>query len=285
MKKLLFFLLILFVISCSSKEKQTPFTALSSEYPNQTVMAYLNDNTAVIGKLKEVPADGTFNIEYNAFLLLNKKSVEMPFDGIQNAKFDVKNPNIIYIVDKNSDLYKWDYVKNTKELLDESVMDTFDLSPDGTKLAYMKGEMPDYDLYIINLKTKVLEKLTETTSSAWNPVFSPDSKEIAFVYSPDGYPSIWKLSIETKNLTLLTNKEMTPQKAMECGECLDPFPANKDLIWKGDNLLFEKNNESFMLNLSSKSLKKLGKIKNLHKDIDGKIVGTDEDSNLQILAQ
>lgn len=285
MKKLLLFLLILLVISCSSKEKQTPFTALSNEYPSQTVMAYLNDNTAVIGKLKEVPPDGTFNIEYKAFLLLNKKSIEMPFEGIQNAKFDVKNTNIIYIVDKNADLYKWDYVKNTKELLDESVMDTFDLSPDGTKLAYMKGEMPDYDLYVINLKTRVPEKLTETTTSAWNPVFSPDSKEIAFVYSPDGYPSIWKLSVETKNLTLLTNKDITPQKAMECGECLDPFPQGKDLIWKGDNLLFEKNDESFMLNLSSKSLKKLGKIKNLHKDIDGKIVGIDEDSNLQILAQ
>ncbi len=309
MKKVILFLLVFLILSCNSNEnnnfkenlnnninlntkitkenidlsnKKTILSTLINKYPNEKILSYVDENNAIIGKLKDAPPNGTFKIQYDAYLLLNGKKTEIPFENIQNAKFDVKEKNIVYIVDKQSNLYKFNIENGEQKLLDESIIYSFDLSNDGTKAAYLKGEMPDYDLYVINLKTYDKQKLTENATPSWNPVFSEDNKEIIFVYSPEGFSSIWKISIDNKKLTQLTNKEITSQKAMECGECLQPFPNENQMIWKNNNLYFESYKESYNLNLSTFELKSIGKIRNLHKD-NGNIFGTDENKKLQLI--
>ncbi|MDQ6830553.1 MAG: S9 family peptidase [Gemmatimonadota bacterium] len=67
-------------------------------------------------------------------------------------------------------------------------------SPDGTKLAFSTNPTPlirDYrsDAYVVTIASKQLEKVSQTSDVASNPVFSPDGKTLAFTITPNSHKS------------------------------------------------------------------------------------------------
>jgi len=61
-------------------------------------------------------------------------------------------------------------------------------SPDGDKIAFIGLKDDRTDLYVYNMKTKTLFRLTNDQFSEFEPSWSPDGKKIVFV-SQRGFSS------------------------------------------------------------------------------------------------
>ncbi|MDZ7301193.1 MAG: DPP IV N-terminal domain-containing protein [candidate division KSB1 bacterium] len=97
----------------------------------------------------------------------------------------------------------------------------FSWSPDGTKLVYSSKSSSNphysslYDLYLLDLKTNKVERLTRA-ARVHSPNWSPDGKSIACVLNTDGTTNLALFDIEKRQLKILThykNQEQiyTPQ--------------------------------------------------------------------------
>lgn len=86
---------------------------------------------------------------------------------------------------------------------------TFDISPDGTQIVFPGVGKGVRDLYLLDLKTYKVTRLTETESWETQPRFSPDGRSI--VYSAwtdpkqeDHYWNLYLLDLETRQIRQLT---------------------------------------------------------------------------------
>ncbi len=61
-----------------------------------------------------------------------------------------------------------------------------DFSPDRTKIVFMSGVNFDFDLYVVDLATGDVTRLTTTPGLDGFPVYSPDGSKIAFVSARSG---------------------------------------------------------------------------------------------------
>lgn len=94
-------------------------------------------------------------------------------------------------------------------------------SPRGDRIAFAKNVNGEgWDLYIFNLTTRQLERLTHNATYVGHPSWSPDEQRIAFDMMFDGQTEIAVLDIESGNISRLTNRE---------GNDLIP-------VWSGDNV-------------------------------------------------
>lgn len=83
-------------------------------------------------------------------------------------------------------------------------------SPDGTRIAYIGNREKDQDLYVVNAGGGESKQLTQKTNEwdefRWFPVWSPDSKRIAFVSGKSDYYSddMWLVDADGSNIRKVT---------------------------------------------------------------------------------
>ncbi len=80
-------------------------------------------------------------------------------------------------------------------------------SPDGKSVVFVSDVDGDDELYLYNIKTGRITKLTDNRADDFSPDFAPDGKEIVYVSNlDDPYKwEIYKLELKTKKIKRLTN--------------------------------------------------------------------------------
>lgn len=96
---------------------------------------------------------------------------------------------------------------STKEikpvLLDQEILGHVVCSPDGKRLAFIKG-LQNWQIYLTDIDGKNLRQVTfETRTKVAYPAWSPDGKQLAFFKygAGDGKASLWLLSLDDGRLT------------------------------------------------------------------------------------
>jgi Tol biopolymer transport system component len=79
-----------------------------------------------------------------------------------------------------------------------------DFSPDATKIVFMSGLNFNFDLYVVELATGTLTRLTTTPGLDGFPVYSPDGSKIAFISARSGLPQVWVMNADGSNPVQLT---------------------------------------------------------------------------------
>ena len=141
------------------------------------------------------------------------------FDGVFDAAFSPDGEKIAFIGNKNgaSDVYVYEF--NSKKLsnVTNDVFTDIDpaWSPDGKKIAFasdrrsnlntrlnpyqFKMQKYDYeqnDIYIIDLESNIVERVTDTEADERSPAFSPDGHFLAFASDLSGISNIYFKNIE-----------------------------------------------------------------------------------------
>jgi TolB protein len=82
------------------------------------------------------------------------------------------------------------------------------MSPAGTRLAYSAGVTPsNSEIYVLNLATKVAERLTYNSAEDQTPAWSPDGTKLAFASYRTGKMQIWTMNSSTGgSLTQITSR-------------------------------------------------------------------------------
>ena len=81
------------------------------------------------------------------------------------------------------------------------------ISPDGSKCAIVLSYQGNPELYILNLSTKRVERLTNTPAAAEaSPCWSPDGRRIAYVSDETRHPQIYVIDVATRKKTRFTAK-------------------------------------------------------------------------------
>ena len=77
---------------------------------------------------------------------------------------------------------------------------------DAPSIAFSSNRDGDYDIYIMDIKGKNLQNLTNSPTHEFKPAFSPDGHRMAYVSSRhDGYLEIYVMNLNTKVSYRLTN--------------------------------------------------------------------------------
>jgi len=69
------------------------------------------------------------------------------------------------------------------------------LSPDGKNVLFFSNLHKNYDIYLKNLQTGVISRLTHFKGYDMNPVFSPDGAKILFQSNRDGHFHIYEINL------------------------------------------------------------------------------------------
>jgi len=77
-------------------------------------------------------------------------------------------------------------------------------SPDGKKLAFANHKNGNTDIYVLDLSSKKIDRLTRQLSIETEPVWTPDGKSIIFTSDRSGRPQLYKMSASGGTKTRLT---------------------------------------------------------------------------------
>jgi len=82
------------------------------------------------------------------------------------------------------------------------------ISPDGKRLAYAAAVMDNnWEIYVMDLATKVIKRLTNSDKTDARPTWSPDGTRLAFYSARTGMPQIWTMNSSTGGgLTRITDQ-------------------------------------------------------------------------------
>lgn len=147
---------------------------------------------------------------------------ELKFDAVSTSKWSNDGNKIVFVGSKSgaSDIYlyniKTDELENLTNDFFTDEEPTF--SPDGKVVVFVsdrdgkplgdksvigKGMLEhniyNKDLYLFNLETKQLKRLTDSKWAENHPVFSPDGKFLAFTSDKNGISNIFLLNLEEEN--------------------------------------------------------------------------------------
>ena len=81
------------------------------------------------------------------------------------------------------------------------------ISPDGTKCAIILSYQGNPELYVLDLSTKRVERLTTTLAAAEaSPCWSPDGRRIAYVSDETRHPQVYVIDVATRKKSRFTSK-------------------------------------------------------------------------------
>jgi len=103
-------------------------------------------------------------------------------------------------------LNKGEYINLTK---DKDVEYGLSWSPDGNSLVFAKQINKQYDLFLVDLKTKEFKQLNNDTVDQYGPTFSPDGNQISFVSNKDSkLNEIYTLNLVSGDIVRITNNDL-----------------------------------------------------------------------------
>ena len=112
--------------------------------------------------------------------------------------------------DGTNDLYMVtsDSTETTRITVDASVDEsgTPQLSPDGTRVAFAATIGNNTDIYVVDLASKVISRITNSEGKDSSPSWSPDASRLVFESSQDGNFEIYAINADGSNLIRLTNE-------------------------------------------------------------------------------
>jgi len=135
----------------------------------------------------------------------NNKSVWLT--GSQRASHPTWSPEgeqIIFVAHKNSvtNLYTVDVDGSNKKQVTHYTYDTQivdpHFSPDGKSIIFsMANKNANLDLYILNISTGDVQRITKDSAADYNPVWHPDGQYVSFTSHSGGTPNIHTVNINT----------------------------------------------------------------------------------------
>ena len=84
-------------------------------------------------------------------------------------------------------------------------------SPDGSRIAFVRGEGEDSEIFVMNADGSGVTQVTDTPESNFVPSWSPDGSEIAFtqITDPDNFETrLGVVDVETHDVRILTTEEV-----------------------------------------------------------------------------
>jgi Tol biopolymer transport system component len=81
-------------------------------------------------------------------------------------------------------------------------------SPDGTKIAFYRGPRGDHNIYVVDVNTRDIKKLTNGGDNL-GPSWSPDGNWIAFTSFRDGNNEIYIIHPDGSGLRRLTDSPIS----------------------------------------------------------------------------
>lgn len=98
-------------------------------------------------------------------------------------------------------------------------------SPDGSRVAFMKRQDGNWDVYVVNADGSNLKRLTDDPAIDGIPTWSPDGRYIAFASNRGGQWAVWVVNPDGG----------TPQKLFDVGGSIDGIvrtePAYSSVGW------------------------------------------------------
>jgi pSer/pThr/pTyr-binding forkhead associated (FHA) protein len=106
-------------------------------------------------------------------------------------------------------------------------------SPDGKKVAFMSYRGGDWEIYIVDVESKEVTRLTDEVGYDGLPAWSPDGEVIAFVSNRGGPWAVWAMNADGSGKTQLFTIEDTPDGQV-AGEDSDKSRgwAEERISWK-----------------------------------------------------
>ncbi len=207
----------------------------------------------IAGMLLPAPPDATMRAIYQA-VLFTTSGRQFPFPGngrIQDARF-APNGSIAYLDDRNV-LFLWELPHTEPAKLAENVFPGFSFSPDGQRIAYSSGIFPEMDLYVIHLDDPTPKRLTFEDGPTWGPAFSPDGRELVFVSSEGGYPSLAILPLMGGDARRVTNRDLPKEGLPVHSSLLAPFPnERRPPVWTAEGIYIEGTAGVHLLDFSGR---------------------------------
>lgn len=120
----------------------------------------------------------------------------------------------------------------TLQPLDRGVVAPLGVTPDGRRAAYVRGELPDYEVVRLEVATGRIEAPAPTFTAAWCPAPTPDGRGVTFASSVSGYPELYRLDDGQARPRRLTSRREAARPP--------PLPTGPTApVWLGELLLFE----------------------------------------------
>jgi Tol biopolymer transport system component len=102
------------------------------------------------------------------------------------------------------------------------------------------------DLYRIRLDSHETLRLTHEDGAVWGPAFSPDGREIVFVSSLGGYPSLAVIPVAGGTTRRITNTTLPTDGTPVHSSRLAPFPeGRRGPLWTDEGFVFENREGVF----------------------------------------
>lgn len=146
--------------------------------------SYLSNNTETYSAIPQFSPDGMW-LTYAEW-------------KVDKQTHELTNPRIV--IHSTRDPESKRYLTNGNS---ESWRPTF--SPDGQSIVYISKDEESFDIYLKNLVTESITKLTDTPFNEWDPIFSPNSEQIIYAAFKNKNWDLFQLDITNKEIVQLTN--------------------------------------------------------------------------------
>ncbi len=182
-------------VQLSSKKKEIVVSGLSDDWypaPNGQELFFVSNRLS--------PEEDSLTSIFKQTIGKNEPPAPLFSNGVYAAPFaDKKDETLLFTKKENGYFHLFESNlsgKHLKALGTESLSyGNPYLSPDGKRVVFFSNLHKNYDIYLKNLQTGVISRLTHFKGYDMNPVFSPDGSKILFHSNRDGHFHIYEINL------------------------------------------------------------------------------------------